>query len=50
MLCARVYSNSSYLRVPKVIKVTLGRLGQWGRLDHQVLLGQRVPEELLVMW
>lgn len=40
----------------KVNKVTLGRLGQWGRLDHQVLLGRRGPEEpsdtweLLVEW
>lgn len=36
--------------MPKVIKVTLGRLGRWGRPDHQVLLGRRAPEEQLDTW
>lgn len=34
------------VRVPKAIKVTLGRLGRWGRWGHQVSLAQRGPEEL----
>lgn len=36
--------------MPKVNKVTLGRLEPWERPDHLVLLGKKGPEEQLDMW